>query len=155
LAGQAPHFMPALDRYHRAYYRWRTHLRELMAHSAATPGFDPLSEWRVAPKWQIGLCLLLAALIIYNPFLAGAGSGAGLCVEHSASNRATVGASELQQFSPINGQKTLAIAAVSLLQQFDRLLSIASEPHEGPVKEVLPAVQYLPASLWFRPPPGH
>ena len=147
--------MQALDRYHRAYYRWRTHLSELMADSAAIRGFDSLSEWRVAPKWQIGLCLLLAALVIYNPFLAGAESGAGLCVEHSASNRATVGASELQQFSPINGQEILTIAAVSQLQQFDRLLSIASEPHEGAVEEVLGAVQYLPASLWFRPPPGH
>jgi hypothetical protein len=151
---QTPHLTQALDRYHRAYYRWKTHLSELMAHSAPIRGFDSLSEWRFAPKWQIGLCLLLAALVVYNPFLAGAESGAGLCVQHSASNRATVGASELQQFSPINGQSILATASVTLFQQFDRLLSIASEPHEAAVEEALPALQYLPASLWFRPPPG-
>jgi hypothetical protein len=126
-----------------------------MAESAPIRDLRRFAKWRVAPKWQIGICLLLVALIIYNPYLAGAESGAGLCVRHSASNRATVGASELQHFSPIDGRSILATAALALFQQFDGLLSIASEPHEGGVEEVFLAAQYLPASLWFRPPPAY
>src|SRR5271163_4282201 len=125
-----------------------------MAKSAPIRDSRRFAKWRVAPKWQIGICLLLVALIIYNPYLAGAESGAGLCVRHSASNRATVGASELQHFSPIDGRSVLATAAVRVFQLFDGLPSIASETHQSATEKVFPAVQYLPASLWFRPPPS-
>src|SRR5271163_5009170 len=126
-----------------------------MAKSAPIRDSRRFAKWRVAPKWQIGICLLLVALIIYNPYLAGAESGAGLCVRHSASNRATVGASELQHFSPINGRSVLESAAVTLFRNFVGNLSIASEPHEAAVEALLPAVQYWPTSLWFRPPPAY
>jgi len=132
--------------------RW--HPSELMAKSASTRSLHTLAKWRVAPKWQTAVCLLLAALVVYNPYLAGAESGAGLCVRHSASNRATVGASELQHFSPINGRSVLASAPVTLFRNFDGIPSIASESHKAVVEAFLPAAQSLPASLWFRPPPG-
>jgi hypothetical protein len=125
-----------------------------MAKSEPKRGLGTHPKWLAGPKWQIALCLLLVALVIYNPYLAGAESGPGFCVRHSASNRATVGASELQHFSPINGRGVLASAAVTLFRSFDELLSIASEPHEAAVEALLPTVQCLPASLWFRPPPG-
>jgi hypothetical protein len=132
----------------------RGHPSELMAKSAAIRELDTRPKWRLAPRWQIALCLLLTALVIYNPYLAGAESGPGLCVRHSASNRATVGASELQHFSPINSRSILATATVVVFQLFDGLLNIASQPHERTEKPVLPAIQHLPASLWFRPPPA-
>src|SRR5271163_3675702 len=111
-----------------------------MAKSAPIRDSRRFAKWRVAPKWQIGICLLLVALIIYNPYLAGAESGAGLCVRHSASNRATVGASELQHFSPIDGRSILAATAVTF-RQFDGVPSIASEPREVAVEQVFLAVQ--------------
>src|SRR5271166_2433709 len=46
------------------------------------------------------VCILLIGLILYNPFLGLIHSPAGLSVDHPPRNRATVGASELQHFSP-------------------------------------------------------
>jgi len=45
------------------------------------------------------VCLLLVLLLLYNPFLMAPGSDGGLNVRHPASNRATVGSSELQHFT--------------------------------------------------------
>lgn len=97
--------------------------------------------------------LVLAILLLYNPFFALPHSGNTLEIGHRASNRATVAASELQHFSPIDGWGAqLAIdagAAVVVLRltelsaQF--FLPLLPPPH-------LPQ-QFFGPGLWFRPPP--
>jgi hypothetical protein len=66
-------------------------------------------EARAFPRHRVWLCLLLAGLFLYNPFLAGAGSFGGLNLRHPPSNRATIGSSELQQFRVTDGRSTIAI----------------------------------------------
>jgi hypothetical protein len=125
--------------------------RELMAKLAL-----PLNSGSVTSvkRWQLLVCLLLAALVIYNPYLSGVEAGAGLCLRHSASNRASVGASELQHFTPIDGRSVVASDAVALLQAFAGLAVPTSEPYKRTTEKVLVALVNLPASLWFRPPPA-
>jgi len=124
-----------------------------MGKSASIRGLGILSKWQAGSKWQLGLCLLLAALVIYNPYLAAPDSGAGLCVRHSASHRATVGASELQHFEPVDSRSLLPAAAIAIVQQFALLPDLGSAAQERAPEKAFPAVHTLPASLWFRPPP--
>src|SRR5215831_6006488 len=64
------------------------------------------SNWRgiiVDLRQYRWVCLILAILLLYNPFFAVPHSGSSLEIGHRASHRATVGASELQHFSPVDG----------------------------------------------------
>jgi hypothetical protein len=60
------------------------------------------SRRKSIPIWQILTCVLLAGLFLYNPFLAASRASNSLTVCHPASYRATVGCSELEQFTPPN-----------------------------------------------------
>jgi len=105
-----------------------------------------------ARLWQIGFCVLLAVLFLYNPFIALYCSHAAYSVHTPQRNRATVGASELQQFGPVQDefQKTdltveenredVAVPAGSFVARgFER-------------EEALPQPDYTP-KVWSRPPP--
>jgi hypothetical protein len=108
------------------------------------------------PTWQVALCLLLAALVVYNPYLSATDSSAGVCLRHSASFRATLGASELQHFTPEGSGAALAATATLALAHFLQFrLPESRERHTGVSERVAPPEQALPASLWFRPPPAH
>jgi hypothetical protein len=99
-------------------------------------------------------CLLLAMLLLYNPFLALLHSGGQAAVDHLARNRATVGASELQHFSPVSSlgmaqdsafEETFAISPRAIKGQYPATLLLA-----------IPrlASSDFSSSLWFRPPPS-
>jgi len=105
---------------------------------------------------RAALCLLLAVLFLYNPFLAAHCSGVTPTVCHPASHRATVGASELEQFAPPSAQSSvLAPAPQSLV--FELLLPISFEPsvscHRFPQNAAPAELTGFSSSLWFRPPP--
>ena len=110
-------------------------------------------EARAVPRHRIWLCLLLAGLFLYNPFLAGAGSFGGLNLRHPPSNRATIGSSELQQFRVTDGRSSFAIPEAASIE------FCATVPHtpewvsEDFSEAVSLAQQFLCADLWFRPPP--
>jgi len=53
-----------------------------------------------------GLCMLLALLLLYNPFLALFCSHSHSSLHLPQRNRATVGSSELQHFSPVQQEET-------------------------------------------------
>jgi hypothetical protein len=109
---------------------------------------------RKKPARHAWLCLLLAALFLYNPFVVAPSSGAGLNLQESARHRATVGASELQQFraserlAPVARMEALVgeILFVVKIVVFERCAT--------PDVDVRTALNVLPASLWFRPPPS-
>jgi hypothetical protein len=108
---------------------------------------------RGAARWQIVVCLLLAALVVYNPFLGGAEFGAGLCVRHPASKRATVGASELQHFTPAKKSASLLSGdALLLFASFTPSLHPSGQRSANASAHTA-VIQHLAPSLWFRPPP--
>jgi hypothetical protein len=106
------------------------------------------------PRWQSLVCFCLALFLLYNPYLAAPGSTSGLNVRHPASNRATVGASELQHFSPAGGKHKLATPAVVSIEHFFSIPDLSSQAFEFFPQVVSPAQQFFGSSLWFRPPPA-
>jgi hypothetical protein len=103
---------------------------------------------------NVVVCLALAVLFLYNPFLAITPSSSFLNVHHSLSYRATVGSSELQHFSPVHARKILALSVATVLSWLDSL----ANPIVSRVTEVSPhpgcAFEVVCSDLWFRPPPA-
>jgi hypothetical protein len=100
------------------------------------------------------ICLFLAFFLLYNPFLASSHAANGLEVCHPASHRATVGASELQHFTPATGWDCLETANITDVEVPQPLPDLTAD-----VLVTLPLVSPLPPQffgpgLWFRPPPA-
>jgi hypothetical protein len=108
----------------------------------------------VVPRWRGWVCLCLALFLIYNPYMSAPGSTNGLNVRHPASNRATVGASELQHFSPADGKDKLSTPAIASAEPFLAFPELSSQAFELFPQVVSPAQQFFGSSLWFRPPPA-
>jgi hypothetical protein len=110
-------------------------------------------ETRAGRSHPVWLCLLLAGLFLYNPFLAGVGTFDGLNLRHPPSNRATIGSSELQQFKVADGRNTFAIPGAVSIEPYASLPDPSAAFSERPSEDIFPPQQFLCASLWFRPPP--
>ncbi len=106
------------------------------------------------PAWVVFLWFLLAALFFYNPFVSLTSPAGDLAYHSLARNRATVGASELQQFSP---QKSLHVQPeLSFLNLAASIfLPLQHAWHSAHFVEpsIVPLAK-LPSNLWFRPPPA-
>jgi hypothetical protein len=115
---------------------------------------DQLRSVRGALPWRLFFVVVLAGLLLYNPFQGSAGFGAGLNVGHPASHRGTVGASELQHFTNAAGRDR--VSAPDIAEEAP--VSPLPELNAGTIvhfsKEVLPALRIHCANLWFRPPPA-
>ncbi len=107
-----------------------------------------------SPRLQAVVCLLLAGLLLYNPFLPVIHSSTGLSVHHLSRNRATVGAAELQHFSPVSKE----VAADALLVERTGEIIATSGGQEFQLAIVLTRDRVISpdfsSSLWFRPPPS-
>jgi|SRR5579864_5249782 len=116
--------------------------------------------FRAEPQYEGGaraytwVCLLLAFLFLYNPYLSAHCSGEGLNVQHPASHRATVGSSEMEQFSPRGSQDADVFVAFFFVDVLSFLPDIGSHSFTFPGSELILPPQLLCASLWFRPPPA-
>jgi hypothetical protein len=103
---------------------------------------------------EIFVCLALAILFLYNPFLALTPSSNVLNVNHSLSYRATVASSELQHFSPPDARKIFALSVASVLTWLDSPANLVVSR----VTKVFPypacAFEVVCSDLWFRPPPA-
>ena len=109
------------------------------------------SAW--TPSWRVCVCLLLIALVVYNPFVALSGSSGKLCYENLARNRASVGASELQHFSPVSAPDFQMQWDIQLPgAEPQRCAQETRAPQNG--YEVAPPEPELLAAVWFRPPPS-
>jgi len=103
--------------------------------------------------WQAFLCFALVALMLYNPFLGLWGSNDGVCYDRLARNRATVGASELQHFSPVSNAGAQSELDVDLPST--GLLQIVCEELLRPdVQEVFSPQSEFFAQFWNKPPPS-
>jgi hypothetical protein len=105
-----------------------------------------------AHQFRVWVCVLLAALLLYNPFAA-------LCFSHSTievhtlqRNRASVGASELQHFSPV--QDDIPQADLNLESRREEVAAPAeSFVARGFEREVEVPQSDIVSKVWSRPPP--
>lgn len=106
-----------------------------------------------ALPWRVGVCLVLAGLLLYNPFLTIYGDSQILNIQHPLSYRATVASSELRRCT-VEPPKAL-IPALEAAVAFGRMQLAATKEVVLAVPRALsrsiPAVVFY--SLWFRPPP--
>jgi hypothetical protein len=104
-------------------------------------------------RWRAWVCLLLVFFLLYNPFAASRSSASGLNVCHPASNRATVGASELQHFSFADGHDLLSIHENAAVATFTFSPETTARSLQCLPQVLSPQQQFFGSSLWFRPPP--
>jgi hypothetical protein len=114
-------------------------------------GFLPT---RATPKLtgHGGLCLLLIGLLLYNPFAGLWGPTDGVSCDKLARNRATLGASELQHFSPVSNQSTPADLDVDLAFPACKAPVRTDEASTESLEVVSPQAEYL-LEYSNRPPP--
>jgi hypothetical protein len=102
--------------------------------------------------WRLCVPVLLIGLLLYNPFIALVHHSDGLAYQALARHRATVGASEMQHYSPVQGdtQSEIPIAEIfaKIVVENNQSTSHILED------ERLPQRPELIASVWFRPPPA-
>jgi hypothetical protein len=113
---------------------------------------EPPASW--PSRWKAFLCLLLAMLLLYNPFVSLLHSGGPVSVNHHARNRATVGACELQHYAPVSNQTTVRVSAAeySLVIPPDTVASEFSSADPLLLVRRICGTGFS-SSLWFRPPP--
>jgi hypothetical protein len=116
------------------------------------PSSDALPE--SGAKRHAWVCLLLALLFLYNPYLSAPASAGGLKVQHQASHRATVGSSELEKYSSPSSSDAHLFVAVFFEKVISLLPSNNSRSSLHQSSELPPSQQFLSESLWFRPPPA-
>ncbi|HUL17416.1 MAG TPA: hypothetical protein VLV88_15570 [Terriglobales bacterium] len=104
-------------------------------------------------SWRCMVCLLLAVLFLYNPFVAMSASVRGLAVAHPASHRSTVGSAELRHFTASDTQDTSGIEtqAVPSFHLEALVVAISFLPR---IKPAFTPQVYFSSGLWFRPPPA-
>jgi len=105
-----------------------------------------------APRWHVWLCVLLAFLMLYNPFIALYCSHGAYSLHTPERNRATVGSSELQHYGPI--QDEIQQPDLRMEENRDEVAAPASSfVARGFEREVeLPQPEFA-AKVWSRPPP--
>ena len=105
------------------------------------------------PSWQVCLCVLLITLVVYNPFAPLNGSCDRFCYDKLASNRASIGASELQHFSPVKCPDSNIELYVDRLTAEPRRGAEERQPYRDQQELILREPELL-AGVWFRPPPS-
>lgn len=100
------------------------------------------------------ICILLALFLLYNPFFGMPHSGSSLEVCHPASHRATVGASEMQHFTPTDGWGCFLTADVAQTEISAALPIPVAETSPVSFLVVRLPQQFFGPGLWFRPPPA-
>jgi hypothetical protein len=105
-------------------------------------------------RLQAVVCLLLAGLLLYNPFLSLLHSPAGLSLHHLSRNRATVGSGELQPFSPVSSDVAEDVLPPN---RTGEIIAIASGQAILLATDLMRDRVITPdfsSNLWFRPPPS-
>jgi hypothetical protein len=103
--------------------------------------------------WQLCVAALLVGLLLYNPFLTLVSHSDGLAYQALARHRATVGASEMQHYSPVQAENAQPEATIEEI-----FAEVVVENNESASyvfeHETLPQRPELIMSTWFRPPPA-
>jgi hypothetical protein len=105
-----------------------------------------------AQRLHVWICVLLAALLLYNPFAALYYSHDTIEVHTLQRNRASVGASELQHFSPV--QDDTPQADLNLESSRDEVaVPAGSYVARGFEREAEVPQSDIVSKVWSRPPP--
>jgi len=102
--------------------------------------------------WQSACCVLLAFLLLYNPFAALHCSHSNKSVHNPQRNRATVGASELQHFGLV--QKETQPTDVTLENREEVTAPAGSYVARGFEREEAVPQPEFSIKIWSRPPPA-
>ena len=105
-------------------------------------------------RGRAAVCLLLMALLLYNPFFTVLNISQAFSVQHSLSYRATTAASELRRCTfetgkPLLPELTAATSLAATLFTPSHEVALV-EPSDG----AGPVSQAFCDSIWFRPPPS-
>ena len=101
---------------------------------------------------RVWICMLLAALILYNPFAALCFSHGPIEIHTLQRNRASVGASELQHFSPVQDDfKQVDLNIEATHEQ----VAVPAEGFRarGFEREIEIPQSDIVSIVWSRPPP--
>lgn len=113
----------------------------------------PQREWTTSVCRAL-LCLLLAALSLYNPFWAVHGASHGLRVQHPPSYRGTVAASELGSGAVLPDVPEI-VPAQAVLPDIYLSFQTALDVFLQRFDELIPSITHVIGStLCFRPPPS-
>ena len=105
-----------------------------------------------AQRLRIWVCVLLAVLVLYNPFIVLYYSHHTIEVHTLQRNRASVGASELQHFSPV--QEDIQQADMDLVSNREEVAAPAGGYlARGFEREVEVPPSDIVFKVWSRPPP--
>jgi hypothetical protein len=105
-----------------------------------------------AKQFRFWMCVLLAALVLYNPFAALCFSHGTFEVHTLQRNRASVGTSELQHFSPV--QDDIRQADLNLESNREEVAAPAeSFVARGFEREIEIPQSDIVSRVWSRPPP--
>jgi hypothetical protein len=105
-----------------------------------------------AQRLRVWICVLLAVLLLYNPFAALCFSHGTFEVHTLQRNRASVGASELQHFSPV--QDDIPQVNLDLEASREEVAAPAgSYVARGFEREVEVPQSDIVVKVWSRPPP--
>jgi hypothetical protein len=105
-----------------------------------------------AHRLNVWACVLLAALLLYNPFAALYSSHDTIEVHTLQRNRASVGASELQHFSPV--QDDIPQPDLNLESRREEVAAPAQDyVGRGFEREVEIPQSDIVSKVWSRPPP--
>ena len=110
-----------------------------------------IPETHRAPFWQSGMCVLLVALLLYNPFIALYCSHGPNSVHSPERNRATVGSSELQHLGSIHDTQQPDLTMEE--NRDERAVPVASNVARGFEREEEVPQQAFFNRVWSRPPP--
>jgi hypothetical protein len=105
-----------------------------------------------AHRLNVWVCVLLAALILYNPFAALCYSHDTIEVHTLQRNRATVGSSELQHFSPVQDDSKQADVSLQASRE-EVAVPAGSYVARGFEREVEAPQSDIVCKVWSRPPP--
>jgi hypothetical protein len=107
-----------------------------------------------AARGRTAVCLVLIALLLYNPFFTILSISHDLSIQQPLSYRATLAGSELRRCTfeaprPLTpALDAVIVLAAAMLTPRDE--GAVVQPSDTPV----PLVQALGESIWFRPPPS-
>jgi hypothetical protein len=118
-----------------------------------TRGCEFPSESREA-RGRTAICLLLIALLLYNPFFTILKISQDLSVQHPLSYRATLAGSELRRCT-FEAAPPLIPALSAAISRAATLFTPSSEGALVQPSDTVGPVPQAPCdSIWFRPPPS-
>ena len=106
--------------------------------------------------WQVCVCLVLIASVLYNPFFALKIQSDGPAYASLARHRATVGSSEMQHYPPVQSEYAQPDATVEETVSQVSVVQVAQTEYPARIilDQTLPPQPELIASICFRPPPS-